>query len=313
MRADLLAPAEPRSGGRPAMRASRRDGPTCNVLSHWERRRPDRPGAHRAGGRRGRRRTWWASTDTRRDPRARSAAREFARAHARARRRRGRGRGDPRPSTAILIGLLASRSGCRRGTDGRCRRSEPIHAQGGVAVVAHPFHIRFVGPARGQRSIGPMAATCRSERDRGSSTTAGRLLPPLRRLAAGRNSRRRMRRSPPAATLTDVWYLGQARSLGFSGRDGACAAASGADGGPERCAHVRLVVERRQDGPRHLRIQLRAMLRFLRALRASACIRGDRAVKPLVDPGGHDERTSQPDGSAGSSVGRRARAAASSG
>jgi predicted metal-dependent phosphoesterase TrpH len=137
---------------------------------------------------------------------------------------------------------------------------ERIHAQGGVAVVAHPFHpIR--GTARGHRSIGPMAGDLPLDAIE-VVNNAGAFSRLYDAWAAVRNLEW-MLPVTAGSDAHDVWYLGSAVTR-FSGRDGA-ALRTALMAGQTR-AHVAWSWTA-DKMPRHLRIQLRAMLRFLRLSR----------------------------------------------
>ena len=140
------------------------------------------------------------------------------------------------------------------------RTIELIHAQRGVAVVAHPFHpIR--GAARGHRSIGPMAGDLPLDAIE-VVNNAGVFSRLYDAWAAVRNLEW-MLPVTAGSDAHDVWYLGSAVTR-FPGRDGPALRAALA-GGQTR-AHVAWSWTA-DKMPRHVRIQLRAMLRFLRLSR----------------------------------------------
>jgi predicted metal-dependent phosphoesterase TrpH len=140
------------------------------------------------------------------------------------------------------------------------RTIELIHAQGGVAVAAHPFHpIR--GAARGHRSIGPMIGDLPLDAIE-VVNNAGVFSRLYDAWAAVRNLEW-MLPVTAGSDAHDVWYLGSAVTR-FPGRDGVALRAAVAAG------HTRAHVAWSWTAdklPRHLRIQLRAMIRFLRLSR----------------------------------------------
>jgi predicted metal-dependent phosphoesterase TrpH len=137
---------------------------------------------------------------------------------------------------------------------------ELIHAQGGVAVVAHPFH-PLRGAARGHRSIGPMAGDLPLDAIE-VVNNAGVFSRLYDAWAAVRNLEW-MLPVTAGSDAHDVWYLGSAVTR-FTGRDGPALRAALAAG--QTRAHVAWSWTA-DKMPRHVRIQLRAMIRFLRLSR----------------------------------------------
>jgi predicted metal-dependent phosphoesterase TrpH len=140
------------------------------------------------------------------------------------------------------------------------RTIELIHAQGGVAVAAHPFHpIRSA--ARGHCSIGPMIGDLPLDAIE-VVNNAGVFSRLYDAWAAVRNLEW-MLPVTAGSDAHDIWYLGSAVTR-FPGRDGVALRAAVAAG------HTRAQVAWSWTAdklPRHLRIQLRAMIRFLRLSR----------------------------------------------
>jgi predicted metal-dependent phosphoesterase TrpH len=136
------------------------------------------------------------------------------------------------------------------------RTIELIHAQGGVAVAAHPFH-PLRGVARGHRSVGVIASDLPLDALE-VVNNAGVFSRLYDAWAAVRNLEW-MLPVTAGSDAHDVWYLGSAVTR-FPGRDGAA---------------LRVALEARTTRahvawtwtagkmPRHLRLQLRALLRFL--------------------------------------------------
>jgi predicted metal-dependent phosphoesterase TrpH len=136
------------------------------------------------------------------------------------------------------------------------RSIELIHAQGGVAIAAHPFHpIR--GAARGHRPIGAIAADLPLDAIE-VVNNAGVFSRLYDAWAAVRNLEW-MLPVTAGSDAHDVWYLGSAVTR-FPGRDGRALRAAVAAGTTR--AHVPWAWTA-DKLPRHCRIQLRAMLRFL--------------------------------------------------
>jgi predicted metal-dependent phosphoesterase TrpH len=137
------------------------------------------------------------------------------------------------------------------------RTIELIHAQGGLAVAAHPFHpIR--GAARGHRSIGPMIGELPLDAIE-VVNNAGVFSRLYDAWAAVRNLEWVL---PVTAgsDAHDVWYLGSAVTR-FAGR-GAADLRTALTAGQTRAQVAWSWTADKM--PRHLRIQLRAMIRFLR-------------------------------------------------
>jgi predicted metal-dependent phosphoesterase TrpH len=140
------------------------------------------------------------------------------------------------------------------------RTIELVHAQGGVAVAAHPFHpIR--GVARGHRSIGTMVADLPLDAVE-VVNNAGVFSRLYDAWAAVRNLEWLL---PVTAgsDAHDVWYLGSAVTR-FPGRDGRALREALAAGHTR--AHVAWAWTA-DKLPRHLGIQLRALVRFRRLSR----------------------------------------------
>lgn len=136
------------------------------------------------------------------------------------------------------------------------RSIELIHAQGGVAVAAHPFHpIR--GAARGHRSIGVIAADLPLDAIE-VVNNAGVFSRLYDAWAAVRNLEW-MLPVTAGSDAHDVWYLGSAVTR-FPGRDGRALRAA-VTAGTTR-AHVAWSWTA-DKLPRHCRMQLRAGFRFL--------------------------------------------------
>jgi predicted metal-dependent phosphoesterase TrpH len=136
------------------------------------------------------------------------------------------------------------------------RTIELIHEQGGMAIVAHPFHpIR--GAARGHRSIGAMIDDLPLDAIE-VVNNAGVFSRLYDAWAAVRNLDW-MLPVTAGSDAHDVWYLGSAVTR-FAGRDGAGLRAALTAG--QTRAEVRWAWSA-DKMPRHLRLQLRAMFRFL--------------------------------------------------
>ena len=140
------------------------------------------------------------------------------------------------------------------------RTIELIHEQGGLAVAAHPFHpIR--GAARGHRSVGALAADLPLDALE-VVNNAGVFSKLYDAWAAVRNVEW-MFPVTAGSDAHDTWYLGSALTR-FPGRDEAALRAALAAG------HTRAEVNWTWSAgklPRHLRIQIRSMFRFLRLCR----------------------------------------------
>jgi len=140
------------------------------------------------------------------------------------------------------------------------RTIELIHAQGGVAVAAHPFHpIR--GAARGHHAIGTMAADLPLDAIE-VVNNAGVFSRLYDAWAAVRNLEW-MLPVTAGSDAHDVWYLGSAVTR-FPGRDGRDLRAALTAG--DTRAHVAWSWTA-DKLPRHLRIQVGALVRFLRLSR----------------------------------------------
>lgn len=140
------------------------------------------------------------------------------------------------------------------------RSIELIHAQGGLAVAAHPFHpIR--GAVRGHRSIGTIAGDLPLDAVE-VINNAGVFSRPYDAWAAVRNLEWGL---PVVAgsDAHDVWYLGSAATR-FAGRDGHALRAAVTAGRTRAQVAWSWTVDKL---PRHCRIQLGAMFRFLRLCR----------------------------------------------
>jgi predicted metal-dependent phosphoesterase TrpH len=137
---------------------------------------------------------------------------------------------------------------------------ELIHAQGGLAVAAHPFHpIR--GAARGHRSIGRMVDDL--PLDAIEVVNNAGVFSRLYDAWAAVHNLEWMLPVTAGSDAHDVWYLGSAVTR-FPGRDGH--ALRVALGTSQTRAQVAWSWSA-DKLPRHLRIQLRAMIRFLRLCR----------------------------------------------
>lgn len=137
---------------------------------------------------------------------------------------------------------------------------ELIHAQGGLAVAAHPFH-PLRGAARGHRSVGLLAGDLPLDALE-VVNNAGVFSWLYDAWAAVRNVEW-MFPVTAGSDAHDIWYLGSALTR-FPGRDGPALRAALAAG------HTRAEVAWTWTAgklPRHLRIQLRSMIRFLRLCR----------------------------------------------
>jgi predicted metal-dependent phosphoesterase TrpH len=140
------------------------------------------------------------------------------------------------------------------------RTIELIHAQGGVAVAAHPFHpIR--GAARGHRSIGAMIDDL--PLDAIEVVNNAGMFSRFYDAWAAVGNLEWMLPVTAGSDAHDVWYLGSAVTR-FAGRDGRALRSALA------AARTRAQVTWSWSAdkiPRHLRIQLGAMVRFLRLCR----------------------------------------------
>jgi predicted metal-dependent phosphoesterase TrpH len=137
------------------------------------------------------------------------------------------------------------------------RTIELVHAQGGVAVAAHPFHpIR--GAARGHPSIGVMVDDLPLDAIE-VVNNAGVFF----RLYDARAAVRNLEWMLPVTAGSDahdVWYLGSALTR-FAGPDGTALRSALAAGRTRAQVTWSWSADKL---PRHLRIQLRALIRFLR-------------------------------------------------
>jgi predicted metal-dependent phosphoesterase TrpH len=140
------------------------------------------------------------------------------------------------------------------------RTIEVVHAQGGVAVAAHPFHpIR--GAVRGHRSIGAMVDDLPLDAIEVVNNAGV-----FSRLYDARAAVRNLEWLLPVTAGSDahdVWYLGSALTR-FAGRDGPALRSA------LRAGSTRAQVTWSWSAdklPRHLRIQFLAMIRFLRLCR----------------------------------------------
>jgi predicted metal-dependent phosphoesterase TrpH len=137
------------------------------------------------------------------------------------------------------------------------RTIELIHAQGGVAVAAHPFHpIR--GAARGHRSLGAMIDDLPLDAIE-VVNNAGVFSRLYDAWAAVRNLEW-MLPVTAGSDAHDVWYLGSAVTR-FPGRDAPTLRAALAAGQTRAQVAWSWTADKM---PRHFRMQLRAMIRFLR-------------------------------------------------
>jgi predicted metal-dependent phosphoesterase TrpH len=140
------------------------------------------------------------------------------------------------------------------------RSIELIHEQGGVAVVAHPFHpIR--GAARGHRSIGAMVNDL--PLDAIEVVNNAGVFSRLYDAWAAVHNLEWMLPVTAGSDAHDVWYLGSAVTR-FPGRDGPALRAAVAAGQTRAQVAWSWSADKI---PRHLGIQLRAMIRFLRLCR----------------------------------------------
>jgi len=140
------------------------------------------------------------------------------------------------------------------------RTIDIIHAQGGLAVAAHPFH-PLRGAARGHRSVGALAGDLPLDALE-VVNNAGVFSWLYDAWAAVRNVEW-MFPVTAGSDAHDIWYLGSALTR-FPGRDGPALRAALAAG------HTRAEVAWTWTAgklPRHLRIQIRSMIRFLRLCR----------------------------------------------
>jgi predicted metal-dependent phosphoesterase TrpH len=140
------------------------------------------------------------------------------------------------------------------------RTIELVHAQGGLAIAAHPFHpIR--GAARGHRSLGALVPDLPLD-GLEVVNNAGVFSRVYDAWAALRNVEW-MLPVTGGSDAHDVWYLGSGLTR-FEGRD-ARALRAALEAGRTR-AHVAWSWTARKL-PRHLRIQLRSAIRFLTVCR----------------------------------------------
>jgi predicted metal-dependent phosphoesterase TrpH len=137
---------------------------------------------------------------------------------------------------------------------------ELIHAQGGLAVAAHPFHpIR--GAARGHRSLGAMVDDL--PLDALEVVNNAGVFSRLYDAWAAVSNLEWMLPVTAGSDAHDVWYLGSAVTR-FAGRDGTALRPAILAG----LTRAQVAWSWSADKlPRHLRIQLRAMVRFLRLCR----------------------------------------------
>ena len=136
------------------------------------------------------------------------------------------------------------------------RTIELVHGQGGVAVAAHPFHpIR--GAARGHRCIGVMLGDLPVDAIE-VVNNAGVFSRLYDAWAAVRNLEW-MLPVTAGSDAHDIWYLGSALTR-FPGRDGHALRAAVAAGQTRAQVAWSWTADKL---PRHLRIQLLAMIRFL--------------------------------------------------
>ena len=136
------------------------------------------------------------------------------------------------------------------------RTIELVHGQGGVAVAAHPFHpIR--GAARGHRCIGVMLGDLPVDAIE-VVNNAGVFSRLYDAWAAVRNLEW-MLPVTAGSDAHDIWYLGSAITR-FPGRDGHALRAAVAAGQTRAQVAWSWTADKL---PRHLRIQLLAMIRFL--------------------------------------------------
>jgi predicted metal-dependent phosphoesterase TrpH len=131
-----------------------------------------------------------------------------------------------------------------------------IHAQGGLAVAAHPFH-PLRGAARGHRSLGALVPDLPLD-GLEVVNNAGVFSRLYDAWAALRNVEW-MLPVTGGSDAHDVWYLGSGQTR-FPGR-GAAALRAALEAGRTR-AHVAWSWTARKM-PRHLRIQVRSLVRFL--------------------------------------------------
>jgi len=133
---------------------------------------------------------------------------------------------------------------------------ERIHAQGGLAVAAHPFH-PLRGVARGHRALGWLVPDLHLDAIE-VVNNAGVFSRLYDALAALRN----VEWGLPVTAGSDAhdsWYVGSAFT-GFHGRDGEALRAALGEGRTR--AHVNWSWNARKM-PRHVHIQSRSLLRFL--------------------------------------------------
>jgi predicted metal-dependent phosphoesterase TrpH len=140
------------------------------------------------------------------------------------------------------------------------RTIELIHDQGGLAVAAHPFHpIR--GAARGHPSIG--AIVDELPLDAIEVVNNAGVFSRLYDAWAAVHNLEWMLPVTAGSDAHDVWYLGSAVTR-FPGRGGAALRAAVTTGRTRAQVAWSWSADKM---PRHLRIQLRAMIRFLRFCR----------------------------------------------
>lgn len=140
------------------------------------------------------------------------------------------------------------------------RTIDEIHAQGGLAVVAHPFH-PLRGANRGHASIGQMISDLPLDAIE-VVNNAGVFSAPYNAWAALRNVEW-MLPVTAGSDAHDIWYLGSAVTR-FEGRDSA-ALRLALQAGRTR-AHVTWSWTAAKL-PRHLQLQLRSLYKFLRLCR----------------------------------------------
>jgi predicted metal-dependent phosphoesterase TrpH len=135
-----------------------------------------------------------------------------------------------------------------------------VHAQGGLAVVAHPFH-PLRGTARGHRPIARLIPDLPNDALE-VVNNAGVFSRLYDAWAALRNVEW-MLPVTAGSDAHDVWYLGSA-ATGFPGRDAAALRRALAEG------RTRALVQWSWSAakmPRHARLQTRSVLRFIRVWR----------------------------------------------
>ena len=147
-----------------------------------------------------------------------------------------------------------------------------IHSQGGLAVAAHPFH-PLRGTDRGQRSVGHLIPDLALDAIE-IVNNAGVFSKLYDAWAAMRNVEW-MLPVTAGSDAHDVWYVGSALTR-FEGRTAEDLRRARVAGAPRAHVHWSWTAGKL---PRHLRIQVRAMVRFLRKHRRPTA---GQVVSPVI-------------------------------